>query len=1043
MKDNKHHIRSQVIDITYSGDQQSASYLYGQMRTLYYDVLTDAIASCFDQFDEQDHVVFIDQLELDLGKISVNDLETDFPEKVITLLKEELRTLLNFQSHKYQRKTLTENHLQTVTDFLENGYLSHSNGDHLDRSFEACISSGNIDQLVKVLRKSHTVRNRFLRRFSIGQFRNFVRAIEPGNEEFILMLYESIHENHKRRNLTQKTDQMHSQMLWEIIIGFLVRAGDSTFNTIEFTVSIIRSVAARYNILFRDLVAFLLSGVAAERIDRSGLMLHVLERIVEKYRLGVVGTSEQSITLKYKKIDDLLKLVTDSGKTEIAKIPAEEVLVNMMRKDSSGFLKGVLRLSDKQSFFQGLVKYYGSGVVVEVVKLIAPLSAETIVDYHTNFLKMQSTDRLVKGGRREFGISIWKVILAIMLSDKGSRFNDKAFMTRMIHQTASMYNMSYSNLLGRVKAASDQLSRRISDVRHFVSLVNEVYSEEFGIEDSQENKQVAESDKRVEVEHGVKLHSILNNSNLYASISTWKLRDYVHVYFETDCSSKKIEDLIAIVRKLDNRMKFFEAIEANHFDRLLSRIHRSEEFLALHKKYTSAITKIFSPAHRGYLLLLDTYFFGLLLDSTSRNFSPAGFNRELLNYLNIELPISDTKFFEALRFEKIDLPDTVYQIHDGLPRTKSGNSLENHDFRNAVIQLLKFKSKNFSEVGCHNIMQLVNFLTESEKVIAINTFGQLNLGEMRKLVRAVEPSSQNKLVQLFQEESEMNFVLFLDQAKVSLDSTKHPKVQKILTGFREEMILSSYRINRFNINRLVGKLYAIIKNYNAEALFQIPTFSFPTNGNIRGKIAVIESSISRDATTYLSKESEEKEVIRKLLSSEQNTTPETVGEPLFIHNAGLVLLHPYLSHLFERAGFFESGEFKDKLARKQAVLYLNFILLNKEEHAEENLTLNKILCGLKVTDPIDIEFEVSEELQGIASGLLDAFISHWPSIENSSHDGLRGGWFWREGKLAIGEENYELTVEQKAYDLLMDKLPFTLSPIKCSWMKKSIKVNWR
>jgi len=156
-----------------------------------------------------------------------------------------------------------------------------------------------------------------------------------------------------------------------------------------------------------------------------------------------------------------------------------------------------------------------------------------------------------------------------------------------------------------------------------------------------------------------------------------------------------------------------------------------------------------------------------------------------------------------------------------------------------------------------------------------------------------------------------------------------------------------------------------------------------------------------------------------------------------------VLLHPYLSHLFERGGFFLDGDFVDDTARKKAAIYLNFIVKNSNNYEEEHLVINKILTGLCISEIVDFEYEIPEELVLLSEGLLDAFIGQWNKISNSTHDGVRGGWFWRKGKLIVSDEKYELTVEQKAYDILMDQLPFTLSPVKYSWMKKPLIINWR
>ncbi|MEL6558888.1 MAG: contractile injection system tape measure protein, partial [Bacteroidota bacterium] len=266
---------------------------------------------------------------------------------------------------------------------------------------------------------------------------------------------------------------------------------------------------------------------------------------------------------------------------------------------------------------------------------------------------------------------------------------------------------------------------------------------------------------------------------------------------------------------------------------------------------------------------------------------------------------------------------------------------------------------------------------------------------------------------------------------------------RTMRSFREIILSSIYRKSDFKIRKLVNKLYAAIRNNEADCLFSLTTFSLPVYGNINNDIKVLESTVSEQSVVSSDQESEDKEVLKKLIKMEKESVHESLEDPLFLRNAGLVLLHPYLGHLFDRVGLFEDGDFRSLKARKEAAIYLNYILLNDESYDEENLTLNKILCGLNVDEIIDFDLEITDAMRDTASGMLDAFIAHWTKISNSTHDGVRGGWLWREGKLLVKEDSFELTVEQKAYDILMDQLPFSLSHITYSWMKKPLYVIWR
>ena len=168
-------------------------------------------------------------------------------------------------------------------------------------------------------------------------------------------------------------------------------------------------------------------------------------------------------------------------------------------------------------------------------------------------------------------------------------------------------------------------------------------------------------------------------------------------------------------------------------------------------------------------------------------------------------------------------------------------------------------------------------------------------------------------------------------------------------------------------------------------------------------------------------------------------TPHTLA----VKNAGLVLLNNYLPMLFERLGLVtQQKSFTDLASQCKAVQYTQFVVTGLSATAEELLPLNKILCGLPLAQPVPEEIDIAEDQKQLINGLLRAMIGHWPVIGNTSIDGFRGNWLVRDGQLTEQETHWQLLVEKRAYDLLLDKSPFTFSIIKYPWMPKPLQVTW-
>ena len=175
---------------------------------------------------------------------------------------------------------------------------------------------------------------------------------------------------------------------------------------------------------------------------------------------------------------------------------------------------------------------------------------------------------------------------------------------------------------------------------------------------------------------------------------------------------------------------------------------------------------------------------------------------------------------------------------------------------------------------------------------------------------------------------------------------------------------------------------------------------------------------------------------------------ETDDEPLaleqvYIANAGMVLLAPYLPRLFERLGFIDAGQFKSRDAAERAVHCLQFLVNSNLSSPEYQLVLNKLICGIKLGLPIrrGIELGVDEIEQ--LEGLLQAVTQHWKALENTSIDGLRESFLQRNGRLQLKSDSWHLAVEAGPFDMLLDQVPWSFSTIKFAWMKRVIYVEWR
>jgi hypothetical protein len=185
-------------------------------------------------------------------------------------------------------------------------------------------------------------------------------------------------------------------------------------------------------------------------------------------------------------------------------------------------------------------------------------------------------------------------------------------------------------------------------------------------------------------------------------------------------------------------------------------------------------------------------------------------------------------------------------------------------------------------------------------------------------------------------------------------------------------------------------------------------------------------------------------IIRELYAGATHASQPSTIHSQFIRNAGVVLLSPYLPRLFSALELTEDGKFKGREAQIRAIFLLQHSVFGASgEYPEYALTLNKLLTGFQTGKPIPRSVELTEKETATVDSMLQGVLANWEKLKNTSAAGLREGFLQREGKLEEHKDIFRLTVEEKAYDMLLDSCPWSFKTIKFGWMKKGIEVKWR
>ncbi|MBC6989574.1 contractile injection system tape measure protein [Hymenobacter sp. BT491] len=181
-------------------------------------------------------------------------------------------------------------------------------------------------------------------------------------------------------------------------------------------------------------------------------------------------------------------------------------------------------------------------------------------------------------------------------------------------------------------------------------------------------------------------------------------------------------------------------------------------------------------------------------------------------------------------------------------------------------------------------------------------------------------------------------------------------------------------------------------------------------------------------------------------SSRTDALPDDVPEPaypeteaLYVEDAGLVLLHPFLPQFFATMGVAQARKL---LQPARALFLLHYLATGAETAKEYELVLPKILCGLPVDMPVEGNVELTEIEKAEANTLLEAVVRLWGALKNTSPDGLREAFLQRAGKLSRRNDDWLLQVEQRGHDLLLESLPWNIAVSQLPWMPSLLWTDW-
>ena len=139
----------------------------------------------------------------------------------------------------------------------------------------------------------------------------------------------------------------------------------------------------------------------------------------------------------------------------------------------------------------------------------------------------------------------------------------------------------------------------------------------------------------------------------------------------------------------------------------------------------------------------------------------------------------------------------------------------------------------------------------------------------------------------------------------------------------------------------------------------------------------------------------------------------------------------------------EKRQFRNTASKVRTVFLLQYLAYGEERvWREAELAFNRLLTALPGNVPLPRQLHLNEEERQTANSMVQGVKANWPQMNGTSVEGFRGSFLARRGTLELEGEHLMLAVEEKAYDILLETIPWSFRQIRLPWLKKYVQVKW-
>lgn len=1044
-------------------DSKKAHTLQTRLSEWSQSTLRHTLNRVLDQYGPVSSVWWLEKVELDLGSFRYEGLEKELPLRFHRCLERHLQQLLF--KHPFPQSSdqvfikPQQSQWETMRHFLVYGTPPWWWTSRV--SIKALISNlllehpESVAALLREIGKSEEVRKRLVWQLGEDLVKQIIRVLEPYHCKTILAFAEHLQEVQEQQFKAPTPLHQH-RWLW--ILQHLLTERGTLFNTVFFVRQTLRRMADHYQLNFEFLL-HTVTVAALEVHDDTPSLPSFLQAILEIRKTTLFPKEaseslERQATAQSLNYWDLLEQMLCQGLSRKSFggewATPQELFTNLANQSPSIMVKFLKRVGRQVRAREQMVDQWTPAQLEHVVQLVIPNDHSWIITH------IQQTTGVLKFNvknlsPRQYQKIVWRVVLAYLLENHGSYFNRKSFVHYTLTQISQSTGMGYYDLLQLISLGASP-NQGIFHHAELLSIVQDLLK-------STTKAPQSDTDASWQVLQNFLVRgngTLVRETPFESSVPVLfaRLLRGDPILFKDHLLQAYQHEPIQVVRRL------LSIIDYRDIPRLLRYwiAHLTDLAMTFITRFHSWNAKRPLNCLQGLDLFtaLVEALLHILWHDPFKQHTAQTLVASWMQYLSkkhVSYPlIWDLEIGTRLRTET--KPDLLTQwmvkaIHPDSKRAYSPPSPAETDvvFQPEWKDDSQWLSVALAWLTTGAPPSNISGLSRLSLEIFIQTLLHRHPQLFVRLVREVRSQSK-PMARLY---SLVGFEALL-QVLSTVTPERHSTVSLIKDLYHRVAYWKLSGVDLWSVRQALLEL--LLENWakgtweklspehlweelvwNLTRYHQIPLASLQRA--IEEKPEWLPVNLPLVVSAPIKTPPPSKAPHRPGKSSKQ-----PLSKALPVNNAGLVLLQGYLPIYLEHLNLVQDRAFCSPEDQRRAVHYLQLLVTGQTKTEEPYLLLNKLLCGLPLSAPIEAGIEPSPEEMDLAKSLIQAVIGHWTAIGSSSVEGFRGNWLVRNGTLGERKNRWELAVEKRAYDLLLNKAPFSFSIVKFAWMEQSLHVNW-